>query len=291
MDIAHLRKMLVTLGVLLPVLFLAACSANLRHPTAGAERCPEPAPCGDHCSNTPYQPTTCWTTKYGPAKADVVTGNTVKSTNMLYCNGDTYALCAFSGPPTPVAGHQALPCTLEGSVANCTCQVYTSGANFVDIHAILNLGAWYETVKTCGFDGSKCANIVNCGTDGSASSCAQQTPAPVCGYIQHQNPTDPTTSLIPKADVISTFSFAMDGEYKLGSTPCSGLYAGCMTAPCFFKKGAKMPPSDGDPIQCECPVYNGTYQVGQNGQSCSIASPDTATYVWSGSNTVPSETP
>jgi hypothetical protein len=94
---------------------------------------------------------------------------------------------------------------------------------------------------------------------------------------------------LPKADVISAFSFAMDDQYKLGSTPCKGRYAGCMTAPCFFKPGAKTPPSDGDPIQCECPTFTGTYQVGQSGQACEIGGRgDSQTYLWSASNTISS---
>jgi hypothetical protein len=287
MGVVRLRKLGIALGALLPAVLLAACAAARHHAPAGAERCAEPPPCGDNCRNIPYKPTTCWTTKYGPAKADILINTTLQSPNMLYCNGGTYALCAFSGPPTNPSGNQALPCVFHGDAATCTCQVYTSGAYFIDINAILNLGAYYETVKACGPDGRLCANIVNCGTDGLAAGCADQKAAPVCGYLQNQSPTHPAASLFPKADVISAFSFAMDGPYKLGSTPCSGEYAGCMTAPCTYKPGAKMPPSDGDPVQCECPVYNGTYQVGQNGQSCTIASPDSSRYIWSAANTVP----
>ena len=45
--------------------------------------------------------------------------------------------------------------------------------------------------------------------------------------------------------------------------------------------------SPGDPIQCECPTYDGTYQIGQNHQSCSIYTSKKGTsYVWSASNTV-----
>ena len=73
---------------------------------------------------------------------------------------------------------------------------------------------------------------------------------------------------MPKADLVSTFSFAMDGNYKIGNTSCTaGLYAGCMTAPCFFKGGHKSPPTDGEPVECHCPTYNGAYQIGQSNQA------------------------
>jgi len=235
------------------------------------------------------------TTPYGPAKADIIVGdNPLDSTNFLYCNGGSYALCFFSGPPdatgNPNSGNRRLPCILDGDVAHCTCQVYTSGPYFVDINAILNLGAYYETVKRCGADGKRCANIHNCGQDGTQQGCDKWPQAPVCQYVKDQNPNDPTVSLMPKADLVSTFSFAMDDTYQIGSTSCNdGLYAGCMTAPCFFKTGANQPPADGDPIECECPTYTGDYQVGQFKQDCTIQSADGKSFVWSAANTVSPE--
>ena len=121
---------------------------------------------GHDCSNYPYHPTDCWTTPYGPAKADVIipkpeTKTAMTSPNMLYCEGNTYALCFFSGPPTAdgqvPSTNTALPCVLskDGKSANCTCQAYTSGPNFVDINGILNRGAYFETVNVCGTDGGE----------------------------------------------------------------------------------------------------------------------------------------
>jgi hypothetical protein len=81
-------------------------------PQAGAP-CPSPPPCGANCSKHPFAPTDCWTTPNGPAKADVIIGVATKSTNMLYCNGGTYALCFFSGPPKKTGTNPAnkpLPC-------------------------------------------------------------------------------------------------------------------------------------------------------------------------------------
>lgn len=275
------------LGVAVPAAFLAACATS--DPATKAAAIPPPcSPCGDGetCSNYPFQPTDCWTTKHGPAKADIMEG----PTNLLYCKEGAYALCFFSGPPTPTGknpDNPPLPCVLKGDIASCTCQVYTAGPSFVDINAILNLGAYQQTVQLCGPDGSGCANLSTCGKDGTKSGCDQLPQAPVCQYVQNQNPNDPTVSLMPNADLISTFSMtAMAADYQIGTTPCEGRYAGCMTAPCFFPEGAKQPPSDGDPIQCECPTFTGKYQVGQFRQQCDIPTSGGKSYVWSAANNV-----
>ena len=55
-----------------------------------------------------------------------------------------------------------------------------------------------------------------------------------------------------------------------------------MTAPCFYGSGHTSPTTDGELVQCQCPVYSGEFQIGQNGQSCPID----ASHVWSASNTV-----
>jgi hypothetical protein len=258
---------------------------------AAGNRCPYPPACGANCSNQPFVPTDCWTTSYGPAKADVVVGGPLKYPNMLYCDGGAYALCFFSGPPQPTGKdpktNRPLPCVLDGDNANCTCQAYTSGPYFVDINAILNRGAYDQTVAACGHDGAKCANIFTCGADGRKDGCANLPQAPVCQYVKNQNPNDPKVSLIPKADLISTFSFAMGKAHPIGTSgPCNGPYAGCMTAPCFFKDGHKGSATDGEPVECKCPVYSGDYQVGQKDQACTIPPGDKATYVWSASNDV-----
>jgi hypothetical protein len=256
--------------------------------TATGEACADPPPC-DNCSNYPYAPTDCWTTDYGPARANVILGSALQSTNMLYCEGGTYALCFFSGPLEATGTNpenKPLPCHLVGDVAKCTCKAFTSGAYFVDINSILNLGAYFETVQICGKDGSACANIVNCGTDGSVPGCQDQKPAPVCGYIKNQNPDDAKVSLMPNADLISAFSFAMDGDYMLGGTPCTGLYAGCMTAACKAKDGDAASLADGDLVECDCPTYTGTYQIGQSGMACVGSDGSASPFVWSAANSV-----
>lgn len=283
---AHLALLTLTLAI-------PASAAEPPATTPTPPLCANVTPsCGSNCSNTPFELTDCWTTPYGPARADVVVVPAgakpvaTQSPNMLACQGGGYALCFFSGPPSPIVkGGQALPCVLgpDGLVADCTCQYYSASTKpyYVDINGILNQGAYFEAVKQCGADGSGCSNI-------AASSA---TTANVCNYINSQPQGDPATSFYPKdAQIISTFSFAMTPMYPLSSNPtaCNGQYAGCMTAPCRFADGSS-PSShkDGDPIQCQCPVYIGDYQIGAANQtSCTIPSSDGKTYVWSASNTV-----
>lgn len=267
-------------------------------PLDSGKPCP-PSPCGEDCSNQPFVPTRCWTTEYGPAKADIF----VSDTNFLYCNGGSYALCFFSGPPYPTGKprdrgqNPSLPCTLEGDgLANCKCEVFTSGPYFVDINAILNRNAWYQTVAACNADGSGCKNLAVCGKDGKGTkkdgsrACDGLQPAPVCQYVQNQNPQDASVSLIPGADLVSAFSFAMDDDYRTGSSDCaSGEYAGCMTAPCYFQEGATMPPKNGDPIQCMCPTWTGEFQIGQLGRERECKILDGRVYVWSAANKVGSD--
>jgi hypothetical protein len=194
------------------------------------------------CKELPFVRNVYWTTPYGPARADVVTAKT----NMVPCSGPAYALCYYSGP-TPMT------CKVDKAknVANCQCTGYqTAGTTykyFVDINGILNTCVYIETVGVCGSDGSKCQS---------------ENSAPVCQYI-NQNPQ----VLMPKADLISTFSTAETKEHGgPGCTQCQGLYAGCMTAPCFLGKSSQ----GFARVICECPLYNGTYQVGQNGVSCNL---------------------
>ena len=250
--------------------------------------CP-PSPCGNDCSNEPFVRTNCWTTEYGPAKADIF----VAETNFLLCDGGTYALCAFSGPPIPTGKptNNALPCVFQGGgAANCTCQVYTSGPYYVEINSILSLNAWYETVAACGADGSGCKNMAACGgTHPKPGDCPRLKAAPICQYINQQNRQDASVSLIPGADVISAYSFAMNDDYPRGSSACpSGEYAGCMTAPCYFQEGDTIPPKDGQLIQCMCPTWTGEFQIGQSIEKSQCTIGGGGVYVWSASNKIKS---
>lgn len=178
------------------------------------------------CTATPPSLDTC-----APPYANILTD---PATNFLPCRGGPFALCYYSGPDG------TLPCTVrreaEGNYAECKCVEVPYGPYFVDIHAIMDKTTYDATVLACGEQGEKCAT---------------PNSAPVCGVINAKK-------LIPGADVISVFSFDCVPEEGIAQIPCAaGLYAGCMTAPCYR--------DDDDPkgiVTCECPLYDGCYEVG-----------------------------
>ena len=177
------------------------------------------------------------TTSYGPAWADIL----LKPSNFLACNNVAIALCYYSG----AAANTTTPCTTDGgNISNCTCYEIPAGKPyFVDINAILSLDVYQKTVKVCGADGS------NCKPTGKHS-------APVCEAIKNN-------TLIPGAELISTFSLALEKQIPIKETSCPtpAAYAGCMTAPC--KRTGKTDPATGLPlVQCACPNYTGPFQVG-----------------------------
>ena len=199
------------------------------------------------------------TTPFGPAYANIW----VEDSNFLACNppqGKTfsYALCYYSGPDQATgitSDNPPLPCTLspDGKVANCKCYKLSSDVlppqvpYFVDIHAILNLEIYDETVAACGADGSGCAP-----STGIA--------APVCDVIN-------TNQLMPGADLVSVFSPVKKLDYFAGATNCSGpgsVYAGCMTAPCYDSGETD---ENGMPlVDCSCPLFQGPFEIGQGAQ-------------------------
>ncbi|RMH17948.1 MAG: hypothetical protein D6696_14385 [Acidobacteria bacterium] len=209
----------------------------------GTGRDPASAPAGSsslHCDQLPFVENVYWTTDYGPAAANVRS----QPSNFLLCDGPAYALCYYSGP-------EPLPCVAdeEKGVAHCECYGFRSSTETyeysIDVNSILNTCAYVETVRDCGHDGSDCAGRTNA--------------APACQYMNQQPQT-----LWPGADLISTFSLAKESEYGQGCTPCFGVYAGCMTAPCYERRN-----DDGETVViCDCPLYEGRYQVGQDGVSC-----------------------
>lgn len=192
------------------------------------------------------------TTSYGPAWADI----SLQKSNFLECKGASIALCYYSGPgPTT-------PCTFDGKgLANCTCYQIPAGQSYyVLINAILNLDVYLKTVEVCGKDGSKCKPT------GSIE-------APVCEAVNNN-------TLIPGAELISTFSTYLEKQIKIDPTTCStpAAYAGCMTAPC--KQTGKTDPNTGLPlVDCGCPTFTGPYQVGTKIQQdqCVLGSPN----IWS----------
>jgi len=189
--------------------------------------------------NFPFNDT--MTTPFGPAFADII----LVPFNFLPCEGGPVALCYYSGPDTEING-EAVPCELtpDGNTANCKCFEISYGKYFVDIHAILNLDVYNDTITQCGHSG------ILCQTTNSA---------PVCETINNG-------TFSPGADMISTFSFECVPEEGIGSTNCDQpplLYAGCMTAPCSRT-------SDDGIVNCLCPTYDGPYQIGLNDQSCNL---------------------
>ncbi|MGE4073158.1 MAG: hypothetical protein AB7E72_18470 [Lysobacterales bacterium] len=301
-------------GLCLGLVFLGATDAAL---AAGSDNegvpCTLPPSCSSasECSNTPFEPTRCMTTEYGPARANIVIGKSaLKSTNMLYCPPKgIYALCFFSGPPYKTGNdkkdNQVLQCTPDGEtgIANCQCEMFHASQYYVDINSILNLGAWFQTTSddACGPDGSLCKNIAMCNDKGQNNSCVAEGTcapcpdrvAPVCDYVAAQSEGDSSRSLYPaeRADLVSTFSFAMGntqalGAYTLGSVPCSGRYAGCMTAPCTFPEGVNANSTNGTIVNCACPMWSGDYEIGQSVPGCPA---EAATWVWSAAHSVDPE--
>ncbi len=229
--------------------------------------------CGDDCGNLPFCLTTCQGADSG------------SETNLLYCESATYANCHYSGPPWATGTNSdniPLPCKLnaDNSVADCKCPVF-EGPTYVHMNYILNLGVYYETVAVCGSDGSKCQNQETC-PPGTEGTCQGEVP-PVCKYITQQASDDPSVSLIPGADLISTYGYGMDQDYpdvSPTSTTCNNLViANCMTAPCTYDDSN----ADGDSpsgmryAQCACPtMFESSFPLSQDGQICNLPEG----YVW-----------
>ena len=219
--------------------------------------------------NRPFKLNAIPTTPYGPPWADVI----MHPANMVQCSGVAIALCYYSGPgPTT-------PCIRDGlGIANCTCYEIPAGQPYlVDINAILNRDVYLKTVATCGKEGRLCMPV------------GKHT-APVCDSINDN-------TLIPGADLISTFSLYLEKEkgikyreFNISLTDCPKAdYAGCMTAPC--KRTGKMDPKTGLPlVQCGCPTFTGPYQVGTaiEQDQCVLG----GNYVWSAAySPTPTPTP
>jgi hypothetical protein len=190
------------------------------------------------------------TTTFGPAWADVITD----PVDFLPCFGP-YALCYYANCPT----------NPDGTVSACECFEWF-GPNFVLVNGILNADSWQATDAQCTAD---------------PASCQQRNGSPVCKDINRGD-------FYSNATRVSTFGFYRAAVEPIGEKDCTqmpGPYAGCMTAPCA---GPVMSNPDGTvTIECECPVYDGPYQVGQSDVQC-----DTSPTVWSASyNTIPPPNP
>ncbi len=193
--------------------------------------CPLPAPfCGG-----PFPLNTLYTTPYGPPWANVSTS----STDFVPCFGP-YALCYYAD------------CTVSpgsnGSVVDCPCYE-TFGTNYVMVNGILNLNVYWETVTFC---------------NQNPDLCQQPNQAPVCAAIH-------SGQFMRGADQISTFGYYLAAQEPIGSTDCEnqpGLYAGCMTSPCYDPTTANS--DNTTTIQCQCPTWDGPFQLGKDNLSCNI---------------------
>ena len=215
------------------------------------------------------------TALHTPAYANVWTS----AANFLQCTPPSgrsfsYALCYYSGPDAPTGNsdqNPSLPCTLspDGTLANCTCYEISNDdlppniPYLVDIHAISNLDIYQETVEACGEQGTECL------TSGRIP--------PVCEAIN-------TNLLVPDADMISVYSERYKRNYVSKGEPTStecidkkdqGIYADCMTAPCY--RTGLQDANGYDLVECKCPVYDGPFQIGQGGQSCNANAPPSST--------------
>jgi hypothetical protein len=260
----------ITIVGLLCVLALAGLVYNsLQAPAAAQMSSSATFDFDRYTKNKPFKLNTLPTTRYGPPWADILK----QPSNFLECKGAAIALCYYSGPaPTT-------PCTLDGlGIANCACYEIPGGHPYlVDINAILNRDVYLKTVAACGKEGKNCRPF-------------GPTQAPVCDAINNN-------TLIPGADLISTFSLYLEKQFvtekerqfSIVPTLCpTASYAGCMTAPC--KKTGKIDPTTHLPlVQCGCPTYTGPYQVGThiNQDECVLK----GTQVWSAAYNVPSPTP
>ena len=235
--------------IALVALVLAGCSddddnrpAATPTATSAPTATPTPVPCDlppPFCGGT-FPLNTVMTTEYGPAWADV----SLSSSDFLPCFGP-YALCYYAN------------CEVsdDGKVGACPCYEWF-GPNFVAINAILNLDVWQATVDQCTAD---------------PASCEVPNGAPVCKALNRgEFGYDDATR-------VSTFGFYRAQAEPIGLTNCEdmpGPYAGCMTAPCA---GPSIVNPDGTvTIGCECPIYDGPFQLGKSHLACS-----TAPTVWS----------
>ncbi len=176
------------------------------------------------------------TTAYGPAWADVTTS----TSDWITCKGP-YALCYYANCTAKPGAYN--------TVANCSC-FETFGTNYVDMNAILNNDVYNETKAFCAND---------------PAACHQPNQAPVCASLA-------SGAFMQGADAFSTFSFYRSTKEPIGLTDCTtqpALYAGCMTAPCFNPTSAGT--DDTTMIECQCPTYNGPFQVGMDNLSCDEA--------------------
>jgi hypothetical protein len=274
------RLFLTLIRALALCVFLGALSANISAAYAQPAGIPIAGQAGENPPQGYIDPATFrfndhYTTPFGPAYADIWTAQQ----NFLACRPPvarafSYALCYFSGPAvgTPVlagggpTANPPLPCALsaDGNSATCTCyEIKTEQyppfvPYFANINGILNLDLYLRTIAACGHDGELC------GAQAPLRDHMWWNAAPVCRAVN-------TNNVIPNAELISVFSTVKNSDYVTGTTPnttaCpAGKYAGCMTAPCYHT--GKTDSAGNELVECNCPVYDGPFELGQAGVPC-----------------------
>jgi hypothetical protein len=196
----------------------------------------------------------------------------------LPANGNSIALCYYSG--VPGAPKFTPSCTLSqgGNAAQCDCyeiNVNTPGAtmqysySYVEITSILNQDLYNQTIADCpvGSDGNyTCLTLA----DVQAGIMKMQAPH-LCAALTNQ-----PNGIFPGADLVSDFSEIGNNPDNPGippplttpyacptnpPPPMGNTYAACMTAPC--KHTGKIDPlTKLPPASCTCPTFDGPNQVG-----------------------------
>ncbi len=224
---------------------LSGCSKpaperSTNEPTDGAEKKVPGAQAAKH------EPATCSEKDNPPS---VALPGFQSYLGMLKCEVP-YALCYY-------AKCKAIPGTAK---AECGCAGFPDGGtSFVYLEAVKDAAAKKLTFEKCP------AGLASCDGD------SPETTAPICKQIAEH-------ALYPeqKPDLISTFSTGTPKFEYHGVKRCGlGLYADCMTAPCFIRKAW-----DGSPVTCECSVLCGEYTIAQAtpSPSCEL----TEGNLWSG---------
>ena len=160
---ALLGVFVLTLAFLGPASAAAPAAKKATAPpiTTGPQpQCSKVTPsCGTDCTNMPFELTKCWTTPYGPAKADVVVvpagvnpAVSTNSPNLLSCQAEGTSVRLLGTSAWSFAGRPC-PAPSINTASSPTAPASTTNRRIlVDINAILNQGL-LPAVKQCGADG------------------------------------------------------------------------------------------------------------------------------------------
>ncbi len=236
----------------------------------------------------------------------------------LPANGNSIALCYYSGVPGYPEYTPKCTVSQDGNAAECDCyeinvnNPFATGTysySYVEITSILNKEIYDQTVSEC--EDPETGDIT-CLTLDDVHQGISNTPAPtLCGTLLNNYNDGLLTSnpngIFPGADLVSDFSEIgnntsqnnkipppLSTPYACPLSPATmDNYAACMTAPCSHT--GKIDPLTKLPLaRCTCPTFDGPNQVG-NPQidpppvgpplSCSPAGPTALhPFIWSSAN-------